>query len=78
MQANDAETSWKSVRVLTPPQMASLDGRPSPQVHLDFPRYTDLPARDLPDGGGSIDCIAGTIVRLRAATDRPVPAPGSN
>ena len=61
VQANDAETYWKSVRVLTPPQMASLDGRPSPQVHLDFPRYTDLPARDLPDGGGSIDCIAGTM-----------------
>jgi hypothetical protein len=72
VRANDAETSWKTVRVLTPPQLATLDGRPSPQVHLDFPAYTDLPARDLPDGGGSIECIAGTLVRLRAATDRPV------
>jgi hypothetical protein len=72
VRANDAESGWRAVRVLTPPQLAPLDGRPSPQVHLDFPIYTDVPPRDLPDGGGSIECIAGTLVRLRAATDRPV------
>lgn len=72
VRANDAETPWKTVRVLPPPQLAPLDGRPSPQIHLDFPAYTDLPARDLADGGGSVDGVTGTIVRLRAATDRPI------
>ncbi|HEY1378937.1 MAG TPA: hypothetical protein VGF55_19200, partial [Gemmataceae bacterium] len=70
--ANDAETTWRTVRVLPPPQLAPLDGRPSPQVHLDFPAYTDLPARDLPDGGGAVECVTGTLVHIRAATDRPV------
>jgi hypothetical protein len=72
VQANDADSSWRSVRVLTPPQLALLDGRPSPQIHLDFPAYTDLPARDLPDGGGSLEIVTGTMVRIRAGTDRPV------
>jgi hypothetical protein len=72
VRANDAETTWKTVRVLPPPQLAALDGRPSPQIHLDFPAYTDLSARDLPDGGGSIECVTGTIVHIRGATDRPV------
>src|SRR5262249_44946810 len=52
--------------------LVPLDGRPSPQLHLDFPAYTDLSATDLPDGSGVIECVAGTRVTLRAATDRPV------
>jgi hypothetical protein len=72
LTANDADTGWRNVRVLPPPQLAPLDGRPSPQIRLDFPAYTDLVPRDLPDGGGAVDCVTGTLVRVRAATDRPV------
>ena len=72
VRANDAETPWRTVRVVTPPQLAPLNGRPSPQVHLTFPAYTDLPAMDLPDGGSSVECVTGTLIRIRAATDRPV------
>jgi hypothetical protein len=72
VRANDADTGWQSVQVLPPPVLVPLDGRPSPQLHLDFPGYTDLPAIDLPDGSGIIECVAGTRVTLRAATDRPV------
>jgi hypothetical protein len=72
VRANDAETPWRVVCVLPPPQLAPLDGRPSPQVHLGFPAYTDLPPHDLPDGGGSVECVTGTLVSVRAATDRPV------
>lgn len=72
VRANDADTGWKAVRVLPPPLLVPLDGRPSPQLHLDFPAYTDLVPLDLPDGSGVIDCVAGTRVGLRAATDRPV------
>jgi hypothetical protein len=72
VRANDAESGWKAVQVFPPPVLVPLDGRPSPQLHLTFPAYTDLPAADLPDGSGVIDCVAGTRVTLRAATDRPV------
>src|SRR5262249_56909797 len=59
-------------RGLPPPHRAPLAGRPPPQPPLDSPAYTDLPPRDLPDGSGSIDCVTGTLVRIRAATDRPI------
>ncbi len=72
IKANDADTGWQSVSVLPPPILIPLDGRPSPQIRLDFPKYTDLASQELPDGSGVIDCIAGTRVTLRAATDRPV------
>jgi hypothetical protein len=72
VRANDAETPWRAVRVLTPPQLAALDGRPSPQIHLAFPAYTDLPPFDLPDGASALECVTGTLVRARAATERPV------
>jgi hypothetical protein len=72
VRANDADTGWQSVQVLPPPVLVPLDGRPSPQLRLDFPKYTDLPPIDLPDGSGVIECVAGTRVTMRAATDRPV------
>src|SRR5205823_2343323 len=49
-----------------------LDGRPSPQIHLEYPAYTDLAPADAPDGASSIEAVAGTHVTLRAATDRPL------
>jgi hypothetical protein len=72
VRANDSETDWKVVRVVVAPQLVPLDGRPSPQIHLDFPGYSDLPPRDLPDGGAAVECITGTQVHIRAATDRAV------
>lgn len=72
VRANDANTGWQSVQVAPPPVLIPLDGRPSPQLRLDFPRYTDLAPVDLPDGSGVIEGVAGTRVTLRAATDRPV------
>jgi hypothetical protein len=72
VRANDAVSDWHEVQVLPPPVLVSLDGRASPQVHLTFPDYTDLPPQDLPGGTGNIEAVAGTLVSLRAATDRPV------
>src|SRR5262249_44486782 len=72
VRANDADTGWQTVHVLPPPVLLPLDGRPSPQPRLEFPGYADLPAIDLPDGSGVIECVAGTRVTIRAATDRPV------
>ena len=70
--ANDADTGWQSVQVSPPPVLVPLDGRPSPQIHLDFPAYSDLLSIELPDGSGIIECVCGTSVTIRAATDRPV------
>lgn len=70
--ANDADTGWLAVQVLPPPTLVPLDGRPSPQLHLTYPAYTGLPATDLPDGTGVIECVAGTRIAFRAAVDRPL------
>jgi hypothetical protein len=72
VQANDAISPWYEVAVLPPPQLVPLAGRPSPQIALDYPPYTDLPAQALPDGTSSIETPAGTRVTLRAAVDRPI------
>jgi hypothetical protein len=72
--ANDTVTPWMNVAVLRAPELVPLDGRPSPQVHLDYPTYTRQPASDLPDGGGAIETIVGTKVTIRAAVDRPIRA----
>jgi hypothetical protein len=74
VQANDGITPWQSVSVLPPVALVPLGGRPSPQVRLHFPRYTDLPAQDLTPGSANIEAVLGTRVTLRAATDRPVSA----
>ncbi len=72
--ANDADTGWHPVAVSPAPKLVPLDGRPSPQVSLAFPGYTDLPPAQLPDGTGVVDCVAGTRVTFRAAADRRVTA----
>lgn len=72
LKANDADTGWLEVLVLPPPELAPLGGRPSPQIRLEFPAYTDLKPRQLPDGASSWEAVAGTNVTLRAATNRPV------
>ena len=49
VKANDAvsptrERTWHEVKVLPPPRLDLLDGKPSPQVQLFFRPYTDLPS----------------------------------
>ncbi len=71
--ANDAVTKEFAVEVLPLPVLALLDGKPSPQVRLDFPRYTDLPSPQfLTPGTGNVEAVTGTIVTYRAAVDRPL------
>lgn len=71
---NDPASEWQTVVVLPPPQLVPLNGRASPQVRLKFPGYTGLPELDLPDGSGKVDAVAGTLVTLRAAANRPLSA----
>ncbi|MCS6850008.1 MAG: hypothetical protein NZ700_02425 [Gemmataceae bacterium] len=72
VRAHDGRSGWHAVTVLPPPRLVALDGRPSPQVRLTYPAYTDLPPRDLTDGTGHIEAVVGTHVRFRAAVDRPI------
>lgn len=72
LRANDAASQWHTVVLAPPPKLVPLDGRPSPQMHVTFPAYTDLPDIRWPDGNGSVWGVHGTRVRLTAATDRPV------
>jgi hypothetical protein len=59
--------------VVPPPQLAMLDGLPSPQIELHYPAYTDLPSPEkLSPGVQHVDAVAGTLVKLRAAVDRPI------
>jgi hypothetical protein len=61
------------VALRRPPQLASLGGKPSPQIVVRQPRYTDLPEFvKLAEGTGNLDVIAGSHITLRAATDRPI------
>jgi hypothetical protein len=72
VRANDATTPWRTVPVLSPPELVDRDGRPSPQVHLTFPAYTELPPAELSPGGSSIEGITGVAVQIRAAANRPL------
>lgn len=72
VRANDGSTPWHEVQVLPPPELVPLNGRASPQLRLEYPRYTDLPPRQLPDGATSFEAVAGTNVLLRAAVSRPM------
>ncbi len=73
VQAGDAVSDVFEVAVLPPPALAFLDGKPSPQIRLDYPAYTDLPSpRYLPPGIGHVEAIAGTRITLRGAADRPL------
>ncbi|HYV39565.1 MAG TPA: hypothetical protein VE988_28010 [Gemmataceae bacterium] len=78
VRANDAvsppeKDGWHKVELKPPPQLASLNGKPSPQIVIRQPRYTELPEFvTLPPGTGNIDLPAGSHVTLRAATDVPI------
>jgi hypothetical protein len=65
--------AWHVVTLRQPPQLVALGGKPSPQITLERPRYADLPLQvELPAGTGNIDVLAGTVVTLKAAADRPI------
>ena len=71
--ANDATTPEFAVEVRPLPILVSRDGKPSPQVQLDYPRYTDLKTPHfLTPGTGNVEAVTGTIVTFRAAVDRPL------
>jgi len=71
--ANDAETPEKEVKVLPPPDLAPLEGQPSPQLQVLPPGYTGLPSPEvLPPGTGNLDLVAGSAVLFLAAADRPL------
>ncbi len=72
IRANDAETEWYAVSVHPAPVFVPLNGRPSPQIQLIFPAYTELEPIELPDATSVVEAPAGTILTLRAAIDRPI------
>lgn len=73
LAVNDALTDEYRVEVLPLPQLDNLDGKPSPQLTLIYPAYTDLPSpHRMPHGNGNVDAVAGSVVEYRAATDRPL------
>jgi hypothetical protein len=72
LTANDADTGWLTVQVAPPPRFVPRDERPSPQVRIEPPAYSHLPAVQLPDGTGVIEAVMGTNVRMAAAADRRI------
>ena len=55
--------------------LVPLDGQPSPQLRLHYPRYTEQPSpHPLSAGIGNIEAVLGTGVTLRAKADRPLRA----
>lgn len=68
-----ARSQWHTVEVSQPPSFVELDGLPSPQIALHYPKYTGLasPAQ-LSPGTRHLDMIQGTEVDLKAAVDRPL------
>ena len=72
VRANDDVTGWISVTLAPPPKLVPLDGRQSPQMHLSYPAYTDLPANNLPDGSSTLEAVHGTRIRFSAAADRRI------
>ena len=67
------DNSWHVVEVRMPPKLVDLDGKPSPQIALYPPAYTDLPSPiklRAPGGTRHLEVMAGTTVVLRAKADR--------
>jgi hypothetical protein len=73
VRANDAVSPEYEIQVLPPPNLVSLDDKPSPQVRLFYPAYTRLASpEDLSPGMANIEAVTGTRVVLRARADRPL------
>lgn len=67
--ANDADSGWLAVRVVPPPRLVPLAGRPSPQVLAVPPPYTGLLPLELPDGAAVVEAPLGSVISLRAGAD---------
>ena len=75
VRANDAVSEEFKIEVLPPPELAPLDGLPSPQLQLHYPRYTGLRSpQAVTPGSGNVEAVAGTAVTLRAKANRPLRA----
>jgi hypothetical protein len=72
LKANDGTTPWYEVHVLPPPELVPLNGRASPMLRLEYPPYTGLLPKPMPDGATSFEAVAGTNVYLQAAVSRPI------
>ena len=70
--ANDGVSDWHDVRVFSAPTLIPWEGRPSPQISLSFPAYTQLAPVQLPDASGVVDGVVGTRIQLHALADRPI------
>lgn len=69
------DKTWHEVDVVPPPMFVELNGKPSPQVTLFLPDYTDLPSpQQLSPGQRHLEFIQGTQVLFQAAVDRPLSA----
>ncbi len=67
--------AWHEVEVVPPPTFVDLRGRPSPQVTLFPPEYTDLPSpQPLSPGTRHLEFVLGTSVDFQAAVDRRLTA----
>lgn len=70
-----ANKEWHEVEVVPPPAFVDLNGRPSPQITLFPPEYTDLPSpQPLSPGTRHLEFVQGTTVVFQAAVDRPLSA----
>lgn len=69
------EKTWHEVEVVPPPAFVELNGKPSPQVTLFLPEYTDLPSPEqMSPGQRHVECLQGTQVLFQAAVDRKLAA----
>ncbi|MEQ8850042.1 hypothetical protein [Botrimarina sp.] len=65
LEAGDARTPWRQVRVLAAPTIAPVS------IAYDYPDYTGLTDR-VTSGGGDIRAIEGTRVTLEAEANLPI------
>ncbi|MEZ6140525.1 MAG: hypothetical protein R3B84_08135 [Zavarzinella sp.] len=72
IQANDTSFLVGKVQVAIPPKLVPLNQRPSPQITLEYPTYTDLAKLALQDGTSVVELFPGTHLNLVAAVDRPI------
>ena len=53
--------AWHEVQVMHKPKLIELDGKPSPQIEISAPAYTDLPSPvKLLPGIRHLELLAGT------------------
>jgi hypothetical protein len=65
--------AWHEVEVMHKPKLIDLDGKPSPQITIYPPAYTDLPSPvKLLAGTRHMEVYAGSRAVYRARADRPL------